>query len=138
MTPNRIRHFRKLAGLTLEELAARIGMSNGNLSRLERGQIAWTQPTLESLARELGCRVIDLIDEGSGSGTLDAELLGTVLEAVLDRLGPVVMEMPKRAVADLVVHVYQEAQEVAPDQRIERASTEADAITRWELRRKRL
>lgn len=61
--PNHIRSYRKKAGLTLEELAARIGMTDGNLSKLERGQIGYTQATIESVARELGCKVTDLLSE---------------------------------------------------------------------------
>ncbi len=59
----RIRHFRKLRDLTLEELGARIGMSVGNLSKLERGLIPYDQYTLESAARELGVRPAELIDD---------------------------------------------------------------------------
>lgn len=60
---NRIREYRKRAGLTLEELGFRVGMSAGHLSRLERGEVSYTQERLETLSRELGCRPADLIDD---------------------------------------------------------------------------
>lgn len=60
---NHIRAYRKKAGLTLEELASRIGMTDGNLSKLERGQIGYTQAAMESIARELGCKVTDLLSD---------------------------------------------------------------------------
>lgn len=60
---NRIREFRKAKGLTLEDLGARVGMGAGHLSRLERGEVSYTQERLETIARELECRPADLIDD---------------------------------------------------------------------------
>ena len=37
---NRIRKYRKLKHLTMKELGERIGMSEGNVSRYERGELA--------------------------------------------------------------------------------------------------
>ena len=56
-----IRAWRKHRGLTLESLAERIGVTAGNLSQLERGDVKYTQPMLEALADMLNCNPADLI-----------------------------------------------------------------------------
>lgn len=48
-----IREWRKYRGLTLAKLADRIGMTEGALSMLERGQSGYVQATLELLAEAL-------------------------------------------------------------------------------------
>ncbi len=47
--------------MSQEQLAELAGMSPGNLSLLERGEINYTQPTLEALADALDCSVVDLL-----------------------------------------------------------------------------
>lgn len=59
----RFRDFRKARGLTLEQVASEAGMSAGNLSRLERGEIPYSQSTVETLARLYRCKVADLLDD---------------------------------------------------------------------------
>jgi transcriptional regulator with XRE-family HTH domain len=59
--PTFIREWRKHRGLTQERLADRIGMSNGNLSMIERGETGYTQATLEILAEALQCEPADLL-----------------------------------------------------------------------------
>lgn len=49
-----VREWRKHRGLTLEQLGERVGMTQGNLSHLERGMIPYNQDTLEALADALG------------------------------------------------------------------------------------
>lgn len=57
-----IRAWRKHRGLTLEQLAERIGdMVASNLSMLERGQRGYTQNTLESIAEALNTTVAALL-----------------------------------------------------------------------------
>lgn len=48
-----IRQWRQHRNLTLEQLADRIEMTASHLSMLERGQRAYTQETLESVAHAL-------------------------------------------------------------------------------------
>lgn len=55
------RDWRKARGLTQEEVADRIGMSNSNLSMLERGRVDYTAKTLEALADAYGCTPADLL-----------------------------------------------------------------------------
>jgi transcriptional regulator with XRE-family HTH domain len=56
-----IRAWRKHRGLTLEQLAERIGMSHQNLGKVERGRVPYNQTLLELLAEELRCEPVDLI-----------------------------------------------------------------------------
>src|SRR5271155_1858721 len=60
-----IRHARKLADLTQTELAARIGIDQGDLSRLETGQdvrgatIAMVERVAQALGREVVIQFVD-------------------------------------------------------------------------------
>jgi transcriptional regulator with XRE-family HTH domain len=49
-----IREWRRAKGLTLVQLAERIGITHGQLSKVERGLRPYSQLLLEALARELG------------------------------------------------------------------------------------
>lgn len=72
-TPTRIREWREHRGLTLEQLAGRLddAMSAGNLSRLERGLIPYSQETLELIAQALDVAVADLFDRAPPSKELE-------------------------------------------------------------------
>lgn len=64
--PQKRRHFikqwRKFKRLTQEKLAERIGVTPGAISQLELGRVNYTQPMLERLAEEFGCRPGDLLN----------------------------------------------------------------------------
>jgi transcriptional regulator with XRE-family HTH domain len=60
---NRIREWRKAAGLSLEELAHRVGSTNPTLSRYERGERSLTVDLLLQLAPHLKCRPADLLPD---------------------------------------------------------------------------
>lgn len=132
----RIREYRKRANLTQEELAARIGMTDGNLSKLERGQVGYTQYHLETLAREFGCRPADLIsDDEDIPGDVDEKLLATVLAAVFERVRDMGVRLEPAALAAICTHVYQEAAVVDPDTRTTAARERADTVIRYEARK---
>ena len=59
--PNRIRELREEAGLTLNELAPKAGVSTGQLSNLETGKRELTMPVQERIAAALGVMVADLL-----------------------------------------------------------------------------
>lgn len=61
--PNRLREWRKDAGLSLEELAFRVGSTTATLSRYERGQRSMTLDLLVQLAPHLGCKPADLLPD---------------------------------------------------------------------------
>lgn len=65
-----IREWRQDRGLTLEQLADRIGMKASALSYLERGQSAYTQGTLELLAEALGTDPASLIMRNPGDDAI--------------------------------------------------------------------
>jgi transcriptional regulator with XRE-family HTH domain len=56
-----IREWRHHRGLTLEQLAYRVGMTHASLSRVERGLQDYTQGLLEALAAELGTDAASLL-----------------------------------------------------------------------------
>jgi transcriptional regulator with XRE-family HTH domain len=59
----RLRELRREGGLTLEEAAARVGLSPAHLSRLETGRRQPSLPMLLALARAYGTTVSDLLGE---------------------------------------------------------------------------
>jgi len=58
----RIRAERELSGYTLSELAERIGMSESNLSRIERGERSIDIELIEKVAQALDIRTHALMD----------------------------------------------------------------------------
>ena len=58
-----IRRYRKMRGLTQEEFASAIGMSQATISRFETGERKPDVDDLIAIARFFGCKVDDLIDK---------------------------------------------------------------------------
>lgn len=56
-----IREWRQYRRLTLVQLAERIGITHGQLSKVERGLRPYSQPMLEKLAEELGTEPASLL-----------------------------------------------------------------------------
>jgi phage repressor protein C with HTH and peptisase S24 domain len=59
--PNRLRAFRKRAGLTLEKVAQKLDLSISQISRLERGQSDLTGERLKQFAEIYGCQPADIL-----------------------------------------------------------------------------
>lgn len=74
-----IRAARKARGLTQQELADRLGIDQGHISRVERGQKGATIDVISAIAAELGVSVAYLFGEG-GAGR---ESQGLEEEAVM-------------------------------------------------------
>jgi transcriptional regulator with XRE-family HTH domain len=70
-----VREWRKHRHLTQVQLAERVGIAQGSLSDLERGDFAYTQPMLEALADALNCRPWDLIWRPPGAEDALREVL---------------------------------------------------------------
>jgi transcriptional regulator with XRE-family HTH domain len=77
--------------MTLEELGARVGLTHGSLSRMERGLQPYKQQTLEDIAAILGTNPAALIDRDPG----DPEDLLTVWETVPESERPRAIEILK-------------------------------------------
>lgn len=56
-----LREWREHCGLSLETVAAKVGMQHGQLSRIERGLQPYSQRVLEICAELYGCTVQDLL-----------------------------------------------------------------------------
>lgn len=56
-----IKQWRKFRGLTMEQMAEGLELSNSTLSRVERGRQAANTDLLEKIATMLGCTVGDLL-----------------------------------------------------------------------------
>lgn len=71
---------RTRAGLTQEEVAARVGIGNEAVSRLERGVVMPSIARLYELAEHLGCEAVDLLTAGSSHVDDQVRHLKRVLE----------------------------------------------------------
>ncbi|GGD16679.1 hypothetical protein GCM10011587_21200 [Pyruvatibacter mobilis] len=71
----RIRHYRKLRGLTLQQLAERVGTTAQTVSRLETGNMTVSMDWLQRFADIFELHVADLIEGGRGR---EIDLLGTL------------------------------------------------------------
>ena len=58
-----IRRYRKMLGLTQEELAVKLGMTQAAISRFETGDRKPDVDDLIAIAKFFGCKVDDLIDK---------------------------------------------------------------------------
>ena len=58
---NKLKEARKAAGLTQVELSRKTGMSQQDISSIERGDRDPTASTLRKLADALGCKIDDIV-----------------------------------------------------------------------------
>lgn len=72
-----IRRRRKALGMTLEELAHATGGNDGNLSKIERGLLGYSDETIQKIAKALGCSVSDLFAGAEAGGNVTAVPIGT-------------------------------------------------------------
>lgn len=56
-----LREWREFRGKSLEEVAAQMGLTHGQLSKIERGLHPYSQNVLEVAALEYDCTVLDLL-----------------------------------------------------------------------------
>ena len=70
---NRLQELREAQGLTLRELAARVGTSNQQISHLELGKRQLTTDWLMRLAAVLGCHPWEIVTNVHPSGLSDGE-----------------------------------------------------------------
>lgn len=72
-----IRYMRQAHGMNIRGLAAKAGIDNGGLARLERGDVRSPRPeTLRALARALGAPLADLFTRAGYADTALPELPG--------------------------------------------------------------
>ncbi len=70
----RLRHFRKQSGTTLDDLGATLGRSASYLSQLENGHREPRLSTVNELARALGCRPADLLSAAAPNRRAELEV----------------------------------------------------------------
>jgi transcriptional regulator with XRE-family HTH domain len=61
-----LRDWREFRGRSLESVAARMGLTHGQLSKVERGKHPYNQHILEIAALEYRCEVADLLIRAPG------------------------------------------------------------------------
>ena len=72
MICKRVRKYRKQKGLSQEQLGAMIGFSQSKISKIENGD--WDSLSdLRLIARALGVKLKDLIDESDSAGSVEKE-----------------------------------------------------------------
>ena len=80
-----IAQARKAASRTQADVAEKLGIDTGSLSRMERGIIMPSIPTLDKIADELGVALWQLIGSASSSSIVMAENIITQLEKLGQR-----------------------------------------------------
>ena len=63
---NRVAQYRRTAGLTQEQLAAKVDLSVESISRLERGSTMTSIAKLDEIAQALGIELVDLFNFQDG------------------------------------------------------------------------
>lgn len=81
-TGEKIREYRKRAGLTQAQVAQRMGIRQGTLTQYENGRRNPKYETLERIAEAIGCDVFDLVDYYDPRET---ELVEVIEEDDIDR-----------------------------------------------------
>lgn len=72
MICKRVRKYRRQKGLSQEQLGAMIGFSQSKISKIENGD--WDSlGDLRLIARALGVKLKDLIDESDSAGSVEKE-----------------------------------------------------------------
>ncbi|GAB3600541.1 helix-turn-helix domain-containing protein [Microbacterium tumbae] len=107
----RLRVLRRARGWTLEDLAARAGMSASTLSRLEAGKRQASLELLLPLTRQLGVRIDDLVSPASPDPRVRRPVIrrdGLVIAPLAPEGSPVhtyrITYPPARALPELRVH----------------------------------
>ena len=99
---NRIRHYRKRAGLTLEELAKRVRTSAQTISRLETEVMTVSTDWLERIGEALGVHPSELLEKPEGGDIAFIGRVGTdgAVSTVRGEQKSFVLDIPaERAVA---------------------------------------
>jgi transcriptional regulator with XRE-family HTH domain/predicted transcriptional regulator len=76
----RLRHYRRQAGLTLEALGEAVGRPPSYLSQLENGHREPRLSMVNQLAAALGCRSVDLLDAAAPSRRAELEVALTHMQ----------------------------------------------------------
>lgn len=71
--PNRIREVRVEKGLTLEQLSDKVGLSFGQVAKMERGDRGLNLEWLQRFARALDCRAADLLPPEAKDPFIDSD-----------------------------------------------------------------
>ena len=70
----KLKSFRKTNGLTLKDLAAKVGCTDSYLSQIERGKVSPSIATLKQIADSLNVRIVDFfIDQHSDNDIVTPE-----------------------------------------------------------------
>ena len=131
----RLRLGRERTGMSLRELARRVGVSPSLVSQIERNHVKPSVGTLYSVANELGLLLDDLFRDGEPGPSKDARARG---QAAGGASGPVQRHSGRKAIR-LAAGVRWERLTSAPDKEVEfiyvvydvgGASCEEDALVR--------
>lgn len=69
-----LRAYRKKAGKTLEEVAEKMGLTHGQLSKIERGGQPYSQHVLEVAAKEYGTTVAAILTRPPDAADIFTEI----------------------------------------------------------------
>ncbi len=113
--PNNIRAVREKVGLKLNRLAEQIGMTPGNLSRIERGDVNVTSDVLQRISKALEVAPGVLLDSADQhklteiKTTVDSKLLEDCVAMIMDVSEELKITPSPQEVAQWSSYLYAEA-----------------------------
>lgn len=111
-----LKYFRKLRGLTLENVSIELGMASGNLSRFETGKRRTNTETLDALAKLYDVEVWQLLAPleialSKGVEPYDGELMLLAFETAT-AINDGVRQVPDKEVAKAAKAIYESARKL--------------------------
>lgn len=91
-----IARFRVDAGLTQEEVAARLSIGNEAVSRIERGLVIPSVTRLQQFADVFGCQLADLLTEASSRSQDMAHRIDSLLDPLAEPDRRLIMDHVER------------------------------------------
>ena len=117
-TGQNVRQYRKVAGLTQEELAKKVGISTMSIRRYENGERIASRKIIETIAAALGCDPYSLYSWDQATTALEEQINARArVDAALGRLNDAGMEKAADAVeviAEVPRYRRQEAEKAPP------------------------
>lgn len=126
MSTCNVRHYRLNAGMSQDELAAKVGVCKTVISLLENGHVLPTKATMNGLCNVLGCKMNDLYDlrdiDFSDECSMKNRFIISVDEKYMVILGNVLRRSGKKNVEEILENAI--AREIAIEKALEIAYNE--------------
>jgi transcriptional regulator with XRE-family HTH domain len=133
MANNKIKELRLRLGLSLEDVAGRVGTSHQNIQRLESGGVSLTSQWIEPISRALNCYPSELLpDEWQKEHSLYYDALSKAIQLAEEFLNENELEMPPEIKGRFVAAIYEMA--ITEEKKATEENREPRRIDKTQLR----